>query len=201
MEVSVSRSRSARRPRSVQRQQGSGGAGGGQLSGEFLHGSHGASRAGSEARAGNVIGGGDWAADRLAPDCARAFIQQAPVFLRFPQAVRPWQHVLEPLAGYLRLAEQLLAPSGEPLAMAWNFGPDASGNATVGDVAETLARLWGAGARVECAPAADHLHEAGLLRLDSTLARTVLGWKPRWSLARARAQTVAWYQAWVRAPI
>lgn len=150
------------------------------------------------ARAGNVIGGGDWAVDRLAPDCVRAFVKQEPVELRFPHAVRPWQHVLEPLAGYLRLAERLLAPSGESLARAWNFGPDASGDATVGEVAETLARLWGAGARVGSAPSADHPHEAGLLRLDSTMARTVLDWQPRWSLALALAQTVAWYQAWMR---
>ena len=149
-------------------------------------------------RAGNVIGGGDWATDRLVPDCVRAFMRQAPVVLRFPHAVRPWQHVLEPLAGYLQLAEHLLAPGGESLARAWNFGPAASGDATAGELAATLARLWGAGARVESAPSADHPHEAGLLRLDSTLARTVLDWQPRWSLAQALEQTVAWYQAWLR---
>jgi len=145
-------------------------------------------------RAGNVIGGGDWATDRLVPDCVRAFMRQAPVVLRFPHAVRPWQHVLEPLAGYLQLAEHLLASSDESLARAWNFGPAASGDTTAGELAATLARVWGAGARVESAPSADHPHEAGLLRLDSTLARTVLDWQPRWSLA----QTVAWYQAWLR---
>ena len=150
------------------------------------------------ARAGNVIGGGDWASDRLVPDCVRAFTKNEPVRLRFPQAVRPWQHVLAPLAGYLQLAGQLCAPDGANFAKAWNFGPDASGDATVGEIAETTARLWGEGARVECACSSGSPHEAGLLRLDSTLARTELGWKPRWSLEQALAQTVAWYQAWTR---
>lgn len=148
------------------------------------------------ARAGNVIGGGDWATDRLVPDCLRAFAAGESVRLRFPQSVRPWQHVLEPLAGYLQLAEHLLAPDGVRFAKAWNFGPDESGDATVGEVAEAMARHWGEGALVEHAPAAEHPHEAGLLRLDSTNARTALGWKPRWSLQHALEQTVAWHQAW-----
>jgi CDP-glucose 4,6-dehydratase len=149
-------------------------------------------------RAGNVIGGGDWASDRLIPDCVRAFVKNECVRLRFPQAVRPWQHVLEPLTGYLQLAQHLFAPDGAKFAKAWNFGPYASGDATVGEIAETTARLWGDGARVECAPSTENTHEAGLLRLDSTLARTELGWKPRWSLEQALAQTVAWYRAWSR---
>ncbi|MBE0619359.1 MAG: CDP-glucose 4,6-dehydratase [Burkholderiales bacterium] len=150
------------------------------------------------ARAGNVIGGGDWAMDRLVPDCLRAFAADEPVRLRFPRAVRPWQHVLEPLAGYLQLAERLLAREGAKFARAWNFGPDASGDATVGEVAEGAARLWGEGARVERAPAAKNPHEAGLLRLDSTSARNELGWRPRWSLEQAIEQTVAWHRAWNR---
>jgi CDP-glucose 4,6-dehydratase len=150
------------------------------------------------ARAGNVIGGGDWASERLAPDCMSAFTKNESVRLRFPQAVRPWQHVLEPLAGYLQLAEQLFAPAGAEFAKAWNFGPDASGDATVGEIAEITARLWGEGARVECAPSTENPHEAGMLRLDSTHAHTELGWKPRWSLEQALTQTVAWYQAWTR---
>ena len=150
------------------------------------------------ARAGNVIGGGDWATDRLVPDCLSAFAKNEPVRLRLPQAVRPWQHVLGPLAGYLQLAEQLSAPRGAKFAKAWNFGPDASGDATVGKIAEITARLWGEGACVECAPSTENPHEAGLLRLDSTRARTELGWKPRWSLEQALAKTVAWYQAWTR---
>jgi len=147
-------------------------------------------------RAGNVIGGGDWASDRLIPDCIRAFIESKCVLLRFPQAVRPWQHVLEPLAGYLQLAQRLFAPGGATFAKAWNFGPDASGDAAVGEIAEITARLWGENARVECSPSAENPHEAGRLHLDSTLARTELSWKPRWSLEQTLAQTVAWYQAW-----
>ena len=148
------------------------------------------------ARAGNVIGGGDWASDRLVPDCLRAFADKVPVYLRFPDAVRPWQHVLEPLAGYLRLGERLFAPEGPDFARAWNFGPDCASDASVGQVAEALARLWGDGAQVQKAPSTAHPHEAGLLRLDSTFARSALCWQPRWSLDQALRQTIAWYQAW-----
>ena len=148
------------------------------------------------ARAGNVIGGGDWARDRLLPDCLRAFAAGEPVHLRLPNAVRPWQHVLEPLAGYLRLAEQLLGADGARFASAWNFGPDASGDATVAEVAEAAAQFMGEGAMVEYAPGTEHPHEAGLLRLDSTRARTLLGWTPRWSLLQAIEQTIAWQKAW-----
>lgn len=148
------------------------------------------------ARSGNVIGGGDWAADRLIPDCLRAFAAGESVRLRFPDAVRPWQHVLEPLAGYLRLAELLSGRDGDRFARAWNFGPDASGEATAGELAAAAGRAWGAGAHVAHAPADHHPHEAALLRLDSTSARTVLGWRPRWSLTQAVERTVAWQQAW-----
>lgn len=147
------------------------------------------------ARAGNVIGGGDWALDRLLPDCLRAFAAGEPVRLRSPRAVRPWQHVLEPLAGYLQLAERLLAPDGAGFAKAWNFGPDASGDASVSEVAEATAKLWGDGARVVQAQEAEQPHEAGLLKLDSTRARNELDWKPRWSLQQAIEQTVFWHHA------
>jgi CDP-glucose 4,6-dehydratase len=148
------------------------------------------------ARAGNVIGGGDWASDRLVPDCLRAFADNMPVYLRFPDAVRPWQHVLEPLAGYLQLGERLLAPGGRDFARAWNFGPDCASDASVGQVAETLARLWGAGAQVQKAPSTANPHEAGLLRLDSTFARSALHWQPRWSLDQALGYTIAWHRGW-----
>jgi CDP-glucose 4,6-dehydratase len=148
------------------------------------------------ARAGNVIGGGDWAADRLVPDCVRAFTGHEPVRLRYPNAVRPWQHALEPLSGYLRLAEEMLGVEGEKFATAWNFGPDTSSDATVGEVAEMMARMWGNGARVKHAQSIENPHEVGLLRLDSTRARNALGWKPRWSLQEALEYTVAWHQAW-----
>ncbi|MBF0369423.1 MAG: CDP-glucose 4,6-dehydratase [Magnetococcales bacterium] len=149
------------------------------------------------ARAGNVIGGGDWARDRLVPDCLRAFAKGEPVALRFPGAVRPWQHVLEPLSGYLQLARQLVEPEGGAWAKAWNFGPDVGGDAPVGEVAESLARLWGEDARVSLDPATENPHEAHLLRLDHTLARQALGWQPRWSLHQALTQTVAWQKAWL----
>ena len=151
----------------------------------------------ASARAGNVIGGGDWAEDRLVPDCMRAFAAGEPVLLRSPEAVRPWQHVLEPLSGYLALAARLFGDRGERFARAWNFGPDAGDDATSEEVAERIATLWGKNAHVE--RAADHgWREVGILRLDSGQARSELGWKPRWSLQRALEQTVAWQQAWRR---
>lgn len=146
------------------------------------------------ARAGNVIGGGDWAVDRLVPDCHRAFSRGDVVRIRFPHAVRPWQHVLEPLSGYLRLSECLLSPQGAHFARAWNFGPDASGDATVSEVTETVARYWGGGARVELVSSPLDPHEAGQLRLDSTRARRELAWLPRWSLSEALERTVAWHR-------
>jgi CDP-glucose 4,6-dehydratase len=149
------------------------------------------------ARAGNVIGGGDWAQDRLVPDCLRAFAKAEAVLLRYPRAVRPWQHVLDPLAGYLQLAERLLGTNGAPFARAWNFGPDGSGDASVGEVAHALAQLWGEGARVTETPSVQHPHEDGLLRLDSSLARSQLGWSPRWSLRDSLARTVEWQRAWL----
>jgi CDP-glucose 4,6-dehydratase len=150
------------------------------------------------ARAGNVIGGGDWAPERLVPDCLQAFAAGRPVSLRYPGAVRPWQHVLEPLSGYLRLAERLLQAADDGLPTAWNFGPEAGGDATVLQVAQALAQRWGQGAAVEVVGAAGQPHEAGLLRLDVTQARARLGWRPRWSLAQALAATVDWQQAWQR---
>jgi CDP-glucose 4,6-dehydratase len=150
------------------------------------------------ARAGNVVGGGDWAAERLVPDCLRAFAAGEPVKLRYPESVRPWQHVLDALQGYLRLGERLLSPHGARYARAWNLGPGAAGDATVADIAERLARAWGNGARVERAADAANPHEAGLLRLDSSEAAARLGWAPRWSVEQALEHTVLWHRAWQR---
>lgn len=164
----------------------------------FFGGDMGHSARVATARAGNVIGGGDWAMDRLVPDCLRAFKAGESVRLRLPKAVRPWQHVLEPLAGYLRLAERLCDLDGDSFAKAWNFGPDVGGDVAVGEVAEAVARLWGENARVEFESSIENPHEAGLLRLDSTMAHTELGWRPRWSLQQALERTVDWHKAWER---
>lgn len=149
----------------------------------------------ASARAGNVIGGGDWADDRLLPDCIRAFTENRRVELRYPDAIRPWQHVLEPLSGYILLAEKLLGKDAAAFSDSWNFGPDAIGDATVEEVAQKAAGCWGSGA-VVAQEKSDKLHEAGILRLDSTKARTNLNWRPRWPIDRAVKETISWYKAW-----
>jgi CDP-glucose 4,6-dehydratase len=145
-------------------------------------------------RAGNVIGGGDWARDRLVPDLIRAAMAGQTAQIRNPCSVRPWQHVLEPLAGYLELAALLLR-DGQRWAGAWNFGPDAAGAATVGRIAREIARAWGDGLKLESSAPSDAPHEAGLLKLDSSKARAQLGWAPRLSVREACALTADWYQA------
>lgn len=163
----------------------------------FFDGAKGHAARIATARAGNVIGGGDWAADRLVPDCLRAFENGRAVTLRNPHAVRPWQHVMEPISGYVALAERLLGENGSRYAKAWNFGPDIHGDATVGRVADECAELWGAGARVDFDRTGAHPHEAAMLRLDSSAAQRELGWYPRLSLKQAIMSTVAWHKAWL----
>ena len=144
------------------------------------------------ARAGNVIGGGDWAADRLIPDCIRAFASGQSVAIRNPVSTRPWQHVMEPLTGYLLLAERLHA--GDPaFATAFNFGPVLDDVLPVTDVVAGLAKAWGDGAAWHVAPG-DHPHEAGFLAVDPALARARLGWRPRQRLAQALQCTGQWYR-------
>ena len=143
-------------------------------------------------RAGNVIGGGDWAADRLVPDAIRALVQGEPIRVRNPAAVRPWEHVLEPLGGYLLLAEHL---AGNPaFAGAWNFGPREGDAVCVGTLADLIVGQWD-GARWESKPETDAPHEAGLLRLDWSKARTRLGWHPGLTIKEAVELTVGWYRA------
>ena len=142
-------------------------------------------------RAGNVIGGGDWAEDRLIPDCMRALSKGETILIRRPNAVRPWQHVLEPIAGYLLYAQKLF--EGVDLPPALNFGPWEADVQPVGKVVKDIAALWGAGARWEVQSDGGP-HEAGLLTLDSTLARHKLWWRPRMRLADALAFTVEWYR-------
>jgi CDP-glucose 4,6-dehydratase len=148
------------------------------------------------ARAGNVIGGGDWSVDRLVPDCLRAFSRGEPVRLRQPDSIRPWQHVLDPLCGYLALAERLLSEEGARYAEAWNFGPAEESAATVSVVAHAIARLWGCSAQVIEAPDIKNPPEHALLRIDSSAARAQLGWRPRWPLEVALEKTVEWHRAW-----
>jgi len=146
------------------------------------------------ARAGNVIGGGDWATDRLVPDSVRAFVRGEPLRLRNPRAIRPWQHVLEPLHGYLLLARQLMVDA-DKFSCAWNFGPDNEASATVETVAREIAELW-PGGRVESAEAPDDWHEEKILRLDSSRAHDSLGWESRWPLSTSLKATVDWYRKW-----
>lgn len=146
------------------------------------------------ARAGNVIGGGDWSRDRLLPDLLTAFARGEPAVLRNPRAVRPWQHVLEPVHGYL-LAIQALNASSQPGLRTWNFGPDADGARSVGDVGRLAARAWGEGARLVEKVDPDAPHEARLLTLNSDLAKAELGWRPRLGLDQAVSLTTDWWRA------
>jgi CDP-glucose 4,6-dehydratase len=142
------------------------------------------------ARAGNVIGGGDWAMDRLVPDILAAFEQGNPAKIRNPNARRPWQHVLEPLRGYLTLAEKLVL-DGPSFGEAWNFGPADDDAKPVGWIADELAARWGEGARWQT-ETAEHPHEAGYLKLDISKARSRLHWHPKLPLASALDLIVGW---------
>jgi len=144
-------------------------------------------------RAGNVIGGGDWAIDRLIPDMMRAVNQNEKVKIRNPQATRPWQHVLEPLSGYLLLGQKLLEGRKE-FAESWNFGPSEDGNATVGEIAGQVKKAWPKIAyEINMTP--DQPHEAGMLRLDCSKSRTKMQWTPAWDGKTAVEKTALWYRA------
>jgi len=148
----------------------------------------------ASARAGNVIGGGDWSANRLVPDYFRALESNEVMSIRNPDAVRPWQHVLDPIAGYLILAERLF--SGSPdFASAFNFGPDYQDSSSVASVVSRLCEKTAGTVNWE-RDGSTHSHEAQILRLDSSKAKIGLGWAPRWSLDAALDKTVAWYLAW-----
>lgn len=148
----------------------------------------------ASARAGNVIGGGDWALDRLVPDVLRAFELQEPVIVRNPHATRPWQHVLEPLSGYLTLAQKLYE-QGQAFAEGWNFGPNEDDARPVQWIVEELVKEWGNGASWSL-DVGEHPHEAHYLKLDISKAREGLNWAPRWSLENALSQIIVWHQAW-----
>jgi CDP-glucose 4,6-dehydratase len=145
------------------------------------------------ARAGNVIGGGDWSEDRLIPDAIRAFEANKPLMIRNPLSTRPWQHVLEPLSGYLVLA-QALYDQGSAFASGWNFGPWDEDNRSVQEVVDLLIRGWGDSASWK-KEGLEHPHEAHLLKLDCSTARAQLGWAPKWNLENAVKRILEWQKA------
>jgi CDP-glucose 4,6-dehydratase len=149
----------------------------------------------ASARAGNVIGGGDWAQDRLIPDILKSFQDCKPVVIRSPDATRPWQHVLEPLSGYLTLAEALWNDQSN-FAEAWNFGPKEEDAKPVSWIVDHMVDLWGEGAswilEHEQQP-----HEAHFLKLDTSKSRGALSWAPRWDIHKALDKTISWHKAWL----
>jgi CDP-glucose 4,6-dehydratase len=148
----------------------------------------------ASARAGNVIGGGDWAKDRLIPDALAAFAANKPLEIRFPHAIRPWQHVLEPLSGYLMLAQALYSEGGDQFAQAWNFGPRDDDARSVQWIVENMAKMWSAHASwtINGTP---QPHEANYLKLDISKAKQLLKWKPRMHLLQALEMTISWSKA------
>lgn len=149
----------------------------------------------ASARAGNVVGGGDWAEDRLIPDILRAFGCGNSVVIRNPNATRPWQHVLESLSGYLMLAERLYE-NGQAFAEGWNFGPEDADVRPVEWIVDYMSTRWGEGARWKL-DAASHPHEAALLKLDISKAKYRLNWRPQWDLPKALDRIVDWHRAWI----
>ncbi|MGL5335017.1 MAG: CDP-glucose 4,6-dehydratase [Enterovibrio sp.] len=146
-------------------------------------------------RAGNVIGGGDWAKDRLVPDILKSFEKKEAVVIRSPHAIRPWQHVLEPLAGYLLVAQRLYQDGAE-FAEGWNFGPNEHDAKPVQFIVEKMVNLWGDGARWQL-DGADHPHEANYLKLDCSKAKMRLHWQPRWDLTTTLERIILWHKAWL----
>lgn len=149
----------------------------------------------ASARAGNVIGGGDWAVDRLIPDILKAFEESKPVTIRNPLSTRPWQHVLEPLSGYLILAEKLYK-DGDNFDQAWNFGPNDADCQPVSKILDKLVNNWGKDAHWQLYEK-NNPHEAGFLKLDCSKARTRLGWQPRWNLDHTLELIVNWHKGWL----
>lgn len=148
----------------------------------------------ASARAGNVIGGGDWGADRLIPDCIRAILKNDKIIIRNPHAIRPWQHVLEPLSGYLALAQKLYE-DGPKYAESWNFGPDDRDARPVEWIVQRMCAKWDGNASYEI-DKGEHPHEAHYLKLDCSKAKAELGWHPRWSLEKAIDSIIDWTKAY-----
>lgn len=148
----------------------------------------------ASARAGNVIGGGDWADDRLVPDCVRALLKGEKIYLRFPNSIRPWQHVLEPLSGYLILAQKLYQ-EGTRYADGWNFGPEDKDAKPVEWIVKKLCNKWGKNATYDI-DQNEHPHEANYLKLDCSKAKSELAWFPRWDLEQAIDAVIEWTKAY-----
>ena len=151
----------------------------------------------SSVRAGNIIGGGDWAEDRIVPDCVRALVKGEPVGIRNPHAIRPWQFVLDPLFGYLWLGLKM-REEPEKYADAWNFGPDCSKTTDVQSLAEKIIREWGSGTGKILSQNENAPHEAGYLKLDSAKSLTRLSWKPVYAIDEAVQKTIGWYREYYR---
>ena len=150
----------------------------------------------ASARAGNVIGGGDWQKDRIIPDCIRALESNKPIEIRNPNATRPWQHVLEPLSGYLLLASRMYEYP-QKYCGAWNFGPDQDSIITVGEIADMIVAKWGRGSWIDKSDKSEP-HEANLLSLDISKAKTYLKWSPVWNSETTIQKTVEWYKEYSR---
>ncbi|MEI6050745.1 MAG: CDP-glucose 4,6-dehydratase [Bacteroidota bacterium] len=150
----------------------------------------------ASARAGNVIGGGDWAEDRIIPDFIRSIIRGEKVKIRSPYAIRPWQHVLEPLSGYLSLCEKL-TKDGQNFSEAWNFGPDDNDARNVEWITKTICDLWGDGASYDI-DSNPQPHEANYLKLDCSKAKAELGWMPKWDIETTLKSIVEWNKAWLK---
>ena len=149
-------------------------------------------------RAGNVVGGGDWAKDRIVPDCVRALSTGKQIEVRSPKSIRPWQHVLEPLSGYLWLAS-LMWHDRSQYNEAWNFGPENTNNLVVGQVVEKIINNWGSGSW-QVSGSDNQLHEAKLLKLDNSKAKQLLGWYPVYDAEKTFSATAKWYQAYYENP-
>ena len=149
----------------------------------------------ASARAGNVIGGGDWADNRLIPDILRGFESDSTVTIRKPNSIRPWQHVLEPLAGYLLLAQKL-HEDGEKYVSSWNFGPADADSKSVLSIVQKMTEFWGDGATWQVENHGANPHEANYLKLDCSKSNSILGWQPKWSLDQALLRIIKWHRFW-----
>jgi CDP-glucose 4,6-dehydratase len=154
--------------------------------------------AAATARAGNIIGGSDWALDRIVPDCIRALERREPIQVRNPEATRPWQHVLEPLSGYLLLAQRLGSKNGQQYRGAWNFGPVKESNRTVRELVEKTLKIWRGGKAIMGKKNPAALHEAKFLHLNCDKAHQELGWSPTWHFNDGVEQTILWYRGWLK---